>query len=219
MQNNTAFSLLFQLIRSKTKCTRDLQKGLLIRDLMTLDKSLTVEDVARRVRLSLPWVVIRKSLADAFVHGDPILREAIVSGRIPTASAFYEFQLLEDDTRARLLKSDLPELSSRVCRQAKTLQGSPMSDADFIKCLSERGSGEDWDQKHLVERFQTREETLALELPKRRNKVLVEFDAAVVQDFLKVFGRPVPVSDDRLEVTRSFVEVVKQIAAASRQGQ
>ena len=249
MQNNTAFSLLISLIRSKTKCTKDLQKGLMIRDLMALDKTLTVGDVARRVQLSLPWVVIRKSLADAYVCGDPLLREAIGSGRIPTASAFYEFQLLEDDTQARLLKSDLPELSSRICRQAKTLQGSPMSDADFIMCLSERGPGEDLTtknvpylasvsdvaikdksaatgrkpslasyNKHPVEHYQTHDETISLALPKkRRDEMLFGFDASVIQRFLRNSGQPVP--NGCLEVTRVFVAVVKQIAAASRPAQ
>jgi hypothetical protein len=249
MQKNTVFSLLVSLIRSKTKYAKDLQKGMLIRDLMALDETLKAEDVARLVQLSLPWVSARKSLADAFFCGDALLRRAIGSGRIPTASAFYEFQRLEKDTQVRLLKSDLPELSSKICRQAKVLQDIPMSDAEFIMHLSERDSGENLDtesvphltlvsdvaaqkdkdspirrkpslvscNQHPVEHYQTREETLSLPLPKPRNRVLAEFDATVVQDFLRAHGRPAP--EDRLELTRAFADLVKAIAAASRPAQ
>jgi len=64
---------------------------------------------------------------------------------------------------------------------------------------------------------QSREETLALELPKPRNRILVEFDATLVQAFLKASGRPTLVSNDRLELTRAFVEAVTQIASRHAQ--
>ena len=94
---------------------------------------LGLPEIADHLGKSVSWVATRKAFFEAAQGGDPLVRDAIASGRIPSAGALVELQVLDREVQDLLLRSNMPGLDARLCRAALALQG------DY---LAERMSGE-----------------------------------------------------------------------------
>lgn len=272
----------------------DLEIGAAILRLNVQDQ-MGLREIARMLGKSPAWVTTKKAFFEAAHHGDPLTKDAITSGRIPTSTALNELRVLDMKMQELLLKSDIPELNASLCRAAKALQSDylagRMADQDLLEflqgnvtALKRAGAGavsvtdeaiaetgkallqllgikaSDLDGETIPETLrtlyavdpevdarsrtramqgmpkdsrdlnpaavdfmsdrrlgetvvqeQTREETLALEMPRSRSRILVEFDADLVRTLLEKTGhRDVP--EDRLEMTRMFTDWVKAMA-------
>ncbi len=100
----------------------DLEIGAAILRLNVQDQ-MGLREIARLLGKSASWVATKKAFFEAAHHGDPLVRDAIASGRIPTSAALMELQVLDRKMQELLLQSSIPELGASLCRAAKALQG------------------------------------------------------------------------------------------------
>lgn len=272
----------------------DLEIGAAILRLNVQDQ-MGLREIARMLGKSPAWVTTKKAFFEAAHHGDPLTKDAITSGRIPTSTALNELRVLDMRMQELLLKSDIPELNASLCRAAKALQSDylagRMADQDLLEflqgnvtALKRAGAGavsvtdeaiaetgkallqllgikaSDLDGETIPETLRTlyavdpevdarsrtramqgmpkdsrdlnpaavdfmsdrrlgepvvqeqvRVETPALEMPRSRSRILVEFDADLVRTLLEKTGHK-EVPEDRLEMTRMFTDWVKAMA-------
>ncbi len=116
----------------------DLELGAAILRLNVQDQ-MGLREIARMLGKSPAWVTTKKAFFEAAHHGDPLTKDAITSGRIPTSTALNELRVLDMKMQELLLKSDIPELNASLCRAAKALQNDylagRMPDRDLLEFL------------------------------------------------------------------------------------
>jgi len=107
---------------------------------LNIQDQMGIREIARMLGKSSSWVSTKKAFFEAAHHGDPLTRDAIASGRLPTSTALYELQVLDRKLQELLLQSDIPVLNAALCRAAKALQADylagRMKDQDLLEFLT-----------------------------------------------------------------------------------
>lgn len=184
----------------------DLKIGAEIMRLNTQDH-LGLHEIANRMGKSVSWAATRKAFFEAAQGSDPLVRDAIASGRIASATALMELQVLDREVQDLLLRSDFPEVRASLCRAAKALQG------DY---LAERMSGEkllafltvtmaDRQPGYAEANASPALETLS------HSCILIEFDAGLLRKLLEKTGHD-DVPDDVMGMAKTFMNWAQSMA-------